>query len=205
MENQKKEQNPPQVLHLDLGKLQAEPLERKKNLAFALYQNMNELLTFSRITQVVASCGIIGWVFKSRWVKKVIVKRYIVQPKKFNLEDTTKLGLIKRPDIFKIWDKRVDEVLAVKPFILVEGYQGTGKSFLAKKYIEEQSLKRPTLYISLREIETDDWKETLAKQIHLYRDHMFVKSHGTLYNVDIIIIKILRSIRLLYGMFHFKL
>jgi len=117
-ENPKKQQNPPQVLSFELGGLQAEQaeqLERKKNLAYAIYQNRNDLLSFSRFIQVVASCGIVGWFFKSRWVKKVIVKRYIVKPKRFDLQKTTHLGFIKRSDIFKIWDERVNEELAVKP------------------------------------------------------------------------------------------
>ena len=133
--------------------------------------------------EIIASCGIVGWFFKSRWVKKVIVKRYIVKPKRFDLQMTTKLGIIKRPSIFKIWDERVDDEIGVKPFILVEGYQGTGKSFLAKKYIEEQSLKRPTLYISLREVEPTNWQKIISNQIHLYRDHILVRSQGHLYNI----------------------
>ena len=183
MENPKKEQNPPQVLTFELRGLQDEQLERKKNLAYSIYQNRNDLLSFSRIIQVVASCGIVGWFFKSRWVKKVIVKRYIVKPKKFNLQKTTNLGYIKRQNIFKIWDETVDHEFAVKPFILIEGYQGTGKSFLAQKYIEEQSRKRPTLYISLREAERINWQKIIANQIHLYRDHILIRSQGHLYNI----------------------
>ena len=69
-----------------------------------------------------------------------------------NLSIETQLGFIPRPKIFHEWDKIVNAEASSQQMLLIEGYQGTGKSFLVQKYIEEQSQVRPTLYISLRDI-----------------------------------------------------
>ena len=129
--------------------------------------------------KIVIPCAIAfaGFLFQSRWVKKLIVKRYLTKPKKFHFQMVTKLGYIKRSNVFRSWDKLVNDEEGVKPFILVEGYQGSGKSFLAKKYIAEHSKIRPAIYISLREVQLENWEKMLARQIN-FNYKIFPDSKG---------------------------
>ena len=117
----------------------AEPLERRRKLVEAIREN-GDLWPVESFTQIVVSCCILGFLVKSKWVKRLIVKRYIVKPKKFDLKNTTLLGLINRPDVFRSWDEIVEQELSVVPFVLVEGYQGTGKSFFSGTEIYRRTI-----------------------------------------------------------------
>lgn len=116
-----------------------------------------------------------AFLIKSKWVKKTIVKRHILQPKNFNLQRNTALGFIPRNNIFSVWDKSVENEFNPQDFILVEGAQGTGKTHIVKKYVEEKSKTRPAIYISLRGIQPDNWQQIISKQIHLYPEFLQFK------------------------------
>ena len=106
-----------------------------------------------------------GFAMKSKTLRRVIVQRHMVQAKNMKLSSNTKLTFIPRPTISKEWDEIVNDEACSQKILLIEGYQGTGKSFLVQKYVEEQSQVRPTLYISLRELNLETWKD---RQIKFY-------------------------------------
>ncbi len=108
------------------------------------YVHIYKLLALGVFSLVVLS----GFASKS----KILRRAKMVQTKNFNLSSTTKLSFIPRPTIFQEWDKIVNDEACSQKMLFIEGYQGTGKSFLVQKYIEEQSKVRPTLYISLRNV-----------------------------------------------------
>ena len=114
--------------------------------------------------------GLIGFGLKSKALRRAMVKRFMVQTKHFNLSDTTTLNFIPRPTIFQEWDKIVNYESSSQKMLLIEGYQGTGKSFLVQKFIEEQSKVRPTLYISLRDINLIEARQIIGKQINFYAE-----------------------------------
>lgn len=117
------------------------------------------------------------FIFKSKAFRRFMVKRYLISNKNMSLSATTNLCFIPRPTIFKNWDKIVSNEASSQPIVLIEGYQGTGKSFLVQKYIEEQSKIRPTLYINLRDINLEEWKQVIGYQINFYPE-MFLRSKG---------------------------
>ena len=93
---------------------------------------------------------LIGFSLKSTAFKRVSVKRKLVRSKDIRLR--TGLPFISRPGIFREWDQFINHGVGPQQMVLIEGYQGTGKTFLIQKYIEEQSRIRPTLYINLGEL-----------------------------------------------------
>ena len=119
-----------------------------------------------------------GFAMKSKTLRRVIVKRNLVQAKNMGLSSTTKLSFIPRPTIYKEWDEIVNDEASSQKMVLIEGYQGTGKSFLVQKYIEVQSQVRPTLYISLRELNLETWKEVIGTQIKFYPEGFFQRAKG---------------------------
>ena len=90
----------------------------------------------------------------------------------------TQLTIIPRPTIYKEWDEIVNAEACPQKMVLIEGYQGTGKSFLVQKYVEEQSQVRPTLYISLRELNLETWKERIGLQMKFYPEGFFQRAKG---------------------------
>ena len=117
------------------------------------------------------------FVFKSRRLRKIMVKRHLVKQKNMNFSRKTNLTLILRPEIFQRWDKIFLSEKSPQQILLVEGYQGTGKTFFSKMYLEKQSRIRPTLYISLRDFTAENWKAEMARQINFYAEP-FIRSGG---------------------------
>ena len=90
---------------------------------------------------------------------------------------TTRLSFIPRKTEVNECDKIVDDETCSQNILLIEGYQGTGKSYLIKKYIEEQSKVRPTLYISFRDVNLEKRKQEIGIQINFYPE-IFFRSQG---------------------------
>ena len=122
--------------------------------------------------------GLIGFALKSKSLRRAIVKRNMVKTKTMDIKGLTNLSFIPRQTIFQVWDKIVNHETSPKPMLLIEGYQGTGKSFLVKKYIEEASKVRPTLYISLRDFNPEKWKEIIGESMNFYPETFFISSKG---------------------------
>ena len=122
--------------------------------------------------------GLIGFALKSKALRRAVVKRKMVKTKTMAIKGLTKLSFIPRPTIFQEWNKIVNDETCPKPMLLIEGYQGTGKSFLVQKYIEEVSKVRPTLYISLRDFNPEKWKEIIGEPMNYYPETFFVSSKG---------------------------
>ena len=140
-------------------------LEKKhKDTFFEFLSNYKNVAVVLSAFSTVAALA--GFVLKSAALRRMIVKRNLVRTKDFNLKTTTHLNLIPRPTIFQAWNIIVNEEGCSQPIILIEGYQGTGKSFLIQWFIQEQSKVRPTQYISLREINLLKWEEIIGEQIH---------------------------------------
>ena len=144
-------------------------LEKKhKDTFFEFLSNYkNGAVVLSAFSTVAA---LAGFVLKSAALRRMIVKRNLVRTKDFNLKTTTHLNLIPRltifQAIFQAWNIIANEEGCSQPIILIEGYQGIGKSFLIQWFIQEQSKVRPTQYISLREINLAKWEEIIGEQIH---------------------------------------
>ena len=133
--------------------------------------------SFSNYKIIALTVPTLLFFLKSRWIRKVIVKRHMVKQKNINLSKKTNLKLILRDDVFQQWDELFESSTSPQQIVLMEGYQGTGKSFLSQMYLERQSKIRPTLYISLRDITAENWKSELARQINFYAEP-FVRSGG---------------------------
>ena len=131
-----------------------------------LWQYVSSYKLFALGLSSVAALA--GFAIKSKTLRRVIVKRNLVQAKNMELLNTTKLTFIPRPKIYKEWDEIVNDEACPQKMVLIEGYQGKGKSFLVQKYIEAQSQVRPTLYISLRELNLEIWKEVIGLQMKFY-------------------------------------
>ena len=121
--------------------------------------------------------GLVGFGLKSKALRRFFVKRFLVQVKNMNLSTTTQLNFISRPKIFQEWDIIVNSEASPQQMMLIEGYQGTGKSFLVQKYVEEQSLVRPTLYITLRNVNLEEWRKSIGNQINFYPER-FLRAKG---------------------------
>jgi len=112
----------------------------------------------------VGTAGLFLW--KSAWFRKFLVKRQLKKRKYFDYYYQTILPLAQRNDILKDWAKHVGAENLPKPILLVEGYQGTGKSFLSSLFLQAESEQRPTAYLSLRDLNEDNWKQIIAKSIN---------------------------------------
>ena len=179
----------PPTFQLDKEKKTAKSREGDFELFQDLWKNketISNYLTMGRFLKIILPSLTLfaGFLIKSKWVKKIIVKRYVVSPKNFYLQTNSFLGYIQRSNILSIWDKEMEYDEGETPFILVEGHQGAGKSFLAQKYVEEKSKSRPAIYISLREIEPSNWRQIIAKQIHLYPE-VLPKPQSTKFEIKI--------------------
>jgi len=119
--------------------------------------------SFSNYKMIALAFPTIVFVIKSRWLRKVMMKRNFVKQKSLNLPNFSKLDYIQ-------WERMFQEEDSDHPIILVEGIQGTGKTILSRMYLEQESKIRPTLYISLRDITAENWKAELARQTKFYAE-----------------------------------
>ena len=127
-----------------------------------------ELLTELKTFAVTFSSGIVlaGFILRSRTIRRIIVKRNLIRTKQMNLKKITQFNVIARPSIFQTWNTIVNDEYCPQTMLLIEGYQGTGKSFLVQWFVQEQSKVRPTLYISLRDINKKQWRDVIGEQMH---------------------------------------
>lgn len=127
--------------------------------------------------------GLIGFGLKSKALRRALVKRNLVKAKNMVFEG--KLSFIPRPKIFQEWSEIVNDEISPQPMLLIEGYQGIGKTILVKKFVEEVSKERPTIFISLRDLNQEKWKEIIGKQINFYPES-FPASGGIIQIFNII-------------------
>ena len=145
------------------------------------WKNKETLWTNDTLLALCASTmvGLIGFLLKSKALRRTLVMRNLVKTKHMKLKSMSFLTFIRRPSILQEWENMVNYDDSPQPMMLIEGYQGTGKTILVQKFVEEQSKVRPTVYISLRDFNLEKWKEIIGKQIIFYPES-FLLARGNI-------------------------